>query len=92
MVAASSPAGEGREGLLQAGMGAERLRPRDRDRVVRREVAPIVLEHREAVGRDEPIRRAAHDEVHLLRQERRVEEAQVHLARGPGEGESVGGE
>src|SRR5437763_270621 len=56
----------------------QRLCPRDRCRVVRREVMPVVIELHEIQGGDEPRRRVAGDKIHLARRQRAIAEREIH--------------
>ena len=62
---------------------------RHRHGVVRREVVPVVLEHRQVVGVDQAARRVAGDQIHLPLGERAVDQRQVHRPRRRGEVQAV---
>jgi hypothetical protein len=61
----------------------------DRGRVVRRKVVAVILQHREAVGLDQPARGVAGNEVDLALRQRTVDERQVHCCRGGREVQAV---
>ena len=80
-IAVGDAAGKPRELPPDRGISKQRRCANQGDRVVGREIAPVVFERRQAQRLNQCARRIAGDDVHLSFCERSVDERQVHGSR-----------